>query len=231
MAVTHAKAIFWLGVLATLGAAMGVAADVLSAWSGNAGSMATAFSVGLDDIKGLYLDKPRWTWVLGNFIGIGFIPLHIAGFFLVYQALRPAGLMWSRIFLASSLYLVPVGVGLHGTLAFVGDIVRSGDAGLLGGMRDYWEPWAYAVAAGYALASVLIAGLILTGRSVYPRWMVLASPLGVALLTAAAGSLLPGGSVGLRNFLSVTGLNLPLLIFFPVTTWLLLHRGDHRLTL
>jgi hypothetical protein len=155
--VTSTKTIVGLGALATFGAFMGVVADMLSVWSPNTNQMGTAFSVSLENIVGLYEGKPRWSYVLGNYIGIYFIPFHILGFFLIFQALKPASVKWARVFLVLALYLTPIGVGLHGSLAFVGDIIQSKDANLIGGMRDYWQPWAYSLVFGYAIVSTLIA--------------------------------------------------------------------------
>lgn len=210
---------------------MGILADVFSAWAPNTNEMETAFSVSLESIKGLYEDKPRWTYVLGNYLGVFFIPLHILGFFLVYQALKPASTKWAMIFLVLGLYVTPIGVGLHGTLAFVGDIIQSRDAGLIEGIRDYWEPWAYSLVFLYAILSVLILILILTGRTLYPRWTVLVSPIAILVFTGTVIAILPDNATGLKTFLSVTGLNLPLMIFFAITTWVLVRRRELSLSL
>jgi hypothetical protein len=229
--VANRRAIIALGLLATFGAFVGVLADVFSAWSPNTSEMATAFSVSLENIAGLYDGKPRWTYVLGNYLGVYFIPLHMLGFFLVFQALKPASAVWARVFLMLSLYLTAIGVGLHGTLAFVGDVIQSQDADLVRGIRDYWQPWAYSVAFGYAVVSAPILLLMLTGRSLYPRWVALVSPLGVAIFTAILIAVLPDSATGLKAFLSLTGLNLPLMILFPITTWVLVKHGKLPMSL
>jgi hypothetical protein len=229
--VTNPKTIMALGTLATFGAFMGVLADVFSAWSTNTSEMATAFSVGLESIRGLYEDKPRWTYVLGNYLGVYFIPLHILGFFLVYQALKPANTKWAMVFLVLGLYFVPIGVGLHGTLAFVGDIIQFRDSGLIDGIRDYWQPWAYSLVFLYTIVSILILVLILTGRSLYPRWVVLVSPIGLVVITGIVTAILPDSATGPKAFLSVTGLNLPLMIFYAVTTWVLVRRKELTISL
>lgn len=229
--MTNPKAIMGLGVLVTFTAFIGVLADMFSAWSPDTSQMATAFSVSLDNILSLYEGKPRWTYVVGNYLGVYAIPFHIVGFFLVFQALKPANLKWARCFLMLALYLTTIGVGLHGTLAFVGDIVQSRDTALIEGMRDYWQPWAYSVAIGYAIVSALIVALILTGRSLYPRWMALVSPLGIGALTAVVIAVMPDSATGVKAFLSLTGLNLPLMIFFAITTWVLLRHRELSLSL
>lgn len=225
------RTIVSLGLLATLGALIGVLADVFSAWSPSTSQMATALSVDLDNIVGLYAEKPRWTYVLGNYLGVFFIPLHSLGFFLVFLALKPASVKWARIFLMLAIYLTAIGVGMHGTLAFVGDIVRSGDPDLLNGIRDYWQPWAYSLGLGYAILSMLILALILTGRSHLPRWTASVSPIALLVYSSILIANLPDSATSLKAFLSLTGLNLPLLIFFPITTWALARRSDLSLSL
>lgn len=229
--MANRKTIIALGALATFGALMGILADVLSAWSPHANQMATAFSVKLENIAGLYEEKPRWSYIAGNYIGLYFIPFHIFGFLLIFQALRPASVIWSRVFLVSAIYLTSIGVALHGSLAFVGDIFRSRDADLIRGMQDYWQLWAYSVVIGYAMVSVLILCLILTGRSLYPWWTSIISPIGIVAISAVAIAVLPENLSGLKTFLALTGLNLPLAILFPITAWILARRGVLSLSL
>lgn len=76
-----------------------------------------------------------------------------------------------------------------------------------------------------------MAMLILTGRSLYPRWTVLVSPVGLVAFTALAIAFLPAGATGLKSFLSLTGLNLPLMVFFPITTWVMVKRGELSMSL
>lgn len=229
--MNSSKTVVSLGILATFGAFIGVLADVFSAWSPNTSQMNTALSVRLENITGFYEGKPRWTYVLGNYLGVYFIPLHIFGFLLVYQALKPANSTSAKAFLVLSLYLTPIGVGMHGTLAFIGDIVQSQDAGLIHGIRDYWQPWAYSLVLGYAVISALILVLILTGRSLYPQWTALVSPLGLVVFTAIVIAVLPDSAAGLKAFLSLTGLNLPLMVFFAITTWVLVRSGVRSISL
>lgn len=215
-----------LGALATFGAFMGVLADVFSAWSSDSSAMATAFSVDLDSVQALYRTKPRWTYVTGNYLGVFFIPLHMLGFILVHQALKPASRRWALAFLALAFYSVAIGTGLHGTLAFVGDIVQAGDPNLVDAIRDYWQPWAYSLVAVYAVVSGILLVLIASGRSLYPRWTALLSPIVIIAVMGIVNAVLPVGAGALKSFLSVTGLNLPLMIFYLVTTCVLARRED-----
>lgn len=221
--------ILGLGVLATIGALLGVVADVLSGWSAGPHAMDTPLSVDLESIRGLYANKPRWTWVAGNYVGVVFIPLHLAGLVLVHAAMRPASERHALCVLGFGAWLVSMGTAYHGSFAFVGDILSSGDARLVDGMLDYWQPWGAGMAAGYALFSLYLAGLVASGRSLYPRWMVVITPLGLVTITSLLAAALPQPWTGVRAFLTVTGLNLPLMVLFAATTWLLMHRGSPEL--
>ncbi len=210
-----------LGSVVCLAAAVGVAADLLSGWSSGPGTMSSAVSLDIDSIKSIYVDKPRWTFVLGNYLAVFFLPFHMLGFFLVYQAIIPAGRRKAILFFGGACYFVAVGTGYHGTFAFVGDTIQSGDALLLRKMGDYWTAWGLALVIGYALLCLCLIALILTGRTRYPKWALFFTPPFFLLLGAAAIWLLPPEFSGIKAFIAVTGLNLPLLIFYGIT-WKLL---------
>ncbi|NIV43815.1 hypothetical protein GWN49_02865, partial [Candidatus Bathyarchaeota archaeon] len=171
------KTLILLGTIACIGAVLGVIADFFSAWSDSPNNMGTAFSAHIDSIKGLYQDKPRWTFVLGNFLGVFFLPLHFLGFYLIYLAVKPAGEKLAIIFLALGFYLIAIGVGFHGTLAFVGDIIQSNNQVLLNNILVYWHPWGFALVIAYIVMGLYLVFLILQGGTLYPRWTVFTSPL------------------------------------------------------
>ncbi len=219
-----------LGVVILVTGIFTVAADVLSVWSPNPGVMDTALSVDFDSVRYAYLDKPRWTFVLGNYFGVFILPIfHLLGLYLVAIALKPLGKYSGRNFYFFAAYMATVGSGMHGTLAFVGDIVQSGNKLLVNRMLDYWQPWAYALAAGYFLLSLYLAAVIVSKKTLYPRWMFFLSPLGVVMLSTIVAAIIPASQAGLRSFLTVTGLNLPMLIFYAATVGILLKQEEVNL--
>jgi hypothetical protein len=78
-----------MGTLVVGGAFIGVLADCLSGWFNQPNIMYTPFSFTLESFIGLFVEKPRWTYILGNYLAIVFLPLHIVGSFLVYLTIRP----------------------------------------------------------------------------------------------------------------------------------------------
>jgi hypothetical protein len=181
--------------------------------------MDTALSVGFGEVQNAFLDKPRWTYVLGNYLGTFILPIfHLLGMYLVAIAVKPLGRYWARIFLFAGAYLAAVGSGMHGTLAFVGDIVNLGSQTLIDRMLDYWQPWAYVLALLYLLMGLVFAAAILSKKTLFPRWMFFLSPLGVVILSTIIVAILPA--------LTVTGLNLPTLIFYIATAGVLLNHDE-----
>lgn len=216
-----------LGVVVLVTGLLSVAADVLSVWSPNPGGMDTALSVGFGEVQNAFLDKPRWTYVLGNYLGTFILPIfHLLGMYLVAIAVKPLGRYWARIFLFAGAYLAAVGSGMHGTLAFVGDIVNLGSQTLIDRMLDYWQPWAYVLALLYLLMGLVFAAAILSKKTLFPRWMFFLSPLGVVILSTIIVAILPASQTGLKSFLTVTGLNLPTLIFYIATAGVLLNHDE-----
>jgi hypothetical protein len=216
-----------MGILVLVTGLLSVAADVLSVWSSNPRGMDTALSVGFDEIRYAFLDKPRWSYVLGNYLGTFILPIfHLFGMYLVAIAVKPLGRYSARIFLFIGAYLAAIGSGMHGTLAFVGDIVNSGSQALIDRMLDYWQPWAYALAVSYLLMILVLAAVIVSKKTRYPRWMFFLSPLGVMIFSTIGAAILPASLTGLKSFLTVTGLNLPMLIFYIATAGVLLKQEE-----
>lgn len=211
-----------LGFLAVGGTAVGVSADFFSGWSDNPNSMGTAISLSLDNVKGLFINKPRWTYVLGNYLGVLFLPFHIVGSYLIYLALKPAGKKYALIYFFPATYLAAVGGGYHGTYAFVGDIIQSGDEALMSKMLDYWQYWGAALIVGYSVLSIFLFIRILQGQSIFPKWVAIVSPISVIIATAAVTLFMPDDMIGTKSFLTVTGLNLPLAVFYLIATVFLL---------
>jgi len=216
--------ILWIGMVALIGGLGGVVADMFSAWS-NAPGMETAISIDQASMEAIYSNKPRWTFVIGNYLGVFFIPLHMFGFFLAYHALKPAGQMKAIMFTVSAFYLVAVGGGFHGTLAFLGDVIQTNDAELIAKVFPYWQNWGLVMIVGYLLISTYLFMIMVSGKTMYDRRAAILSPLSLMILSAILIAVLPDGFTGTKSFIAVTGLNLPLLVFHIVTIRTLLNNA------
>lgn len=209
-----------------------ISADVLSAWSPDPRGMNTALSVGFEEVKFSFLNKPRQNYILGNYFATFIMPIfHLGGMYLITLVIKPLNRSMARAFFFAGAYMTAIGSGFHGTLAFVGDIVQSGNQELINNMLDYWQPWAYVLVIPYVIISLFLAGLIWSNKTSYSRWMLFTSPMGVMLVSTLIIAILPASMTGIKAFLAVTGLNLPLLVFYMASTGTLLKQEEIDLSI
>jgi len=158
----------------------------------------------------------------GGLVGPVAACLCIVGFWHVYLNVRPSQEPMARLMLVAFAVLMVFGSAIHVLWATRGFALKycygSDDAvcrALLKAVNSYWE-LAYNIGAvpGYVGAIVLF-GLVLLGKTWYPRWTALANPAVLMLLSPLAdrtpapfGAVLSGGFT-----------NLSIALFFLVSVW------------
>lgn len=160
----------------------------------------------------------------GGLIGPVAACLCIVGFWHVYLNVRPASATLGRIMLVAFFLLMVGGSAVHTLWTARGLALKycNGQgppcSDLLAATKLYWT-LAYNLSAipGY-LAATLLLGLVLMGKTWYPRWTAIANPAVLILLSPLAakvpaplGAVFVGGSA-----------NLSIAVFFlasVVTTW------------
>ena len=150
--------------------------------------------------------------------------LLVAGFWQVCQGVKvPAG--WAARAMFGLFLLFAVGLAaIHSVWAVFELLIRSCVDGAAGGapaacqaqadaVQAYMRVSLLGLAVPGAVASVILAVLVLRGRTQWPRWAVLANPLVLVavLLPAFAGAPAPIGAVLLGGSASIL-----LLVFFVV---------------
>jgi hypothetical protein len=206
-----------LGCVAIAGGLLAVMADWYSAWTGRF-EMDTAFSVALADVRQMLASKSPTDMVVGSYLGQFCIPLHGVGLYLAYLATRPASRLLSIVVFLVGLYTIAVGTSVHASLVYVASVARTGDGPGIDAVAGFFDVTAYSMVALILLISAGLSVLILSGRSLYPRWTFLVSPMALMLISTALLFLLPDGARDLREFLAVSGFNFPLMVFHVVTT-------------
>ena len=138
----------------------------------------------------------------GSLLGAAAMPLWILALLPVYVGLRPAGRWWAALpvllfgygICVSSGYhgssvLYASGFALHAALPDAAEVARHLDHLVRhhdGLQAVFVVPW--------VIASVAFIGIVLTGRTGFPRWMALTSPLLVpAIVTLSAALPAPLG--------------------------------------
>ena len=173
----------------------------------------------------LYLAHvPEWRLLLGHYLGILALPFEIGGFWLVYQALTPAGKRVSLAFFLLTAYGVAVGPALHGSAGLLALVVQASQgapadvhqslAHVLEGSGAFTMPLGVLILLCLLAASLVYAAAVAFMHTRLPRWMALCNPLTLVLLFALLSSIVPG----LALILAPTALNLSVLIFFALCT-------------
>lgn len=167
----------------------------------------------------------------GGLVGPVAACLCIVGFWHVYRNVRPSQARIGRVMLVAFTVLMVFGSAIHTLWTAKGLALKycygDDDVGcraMLQAANSYWE-LAYDIGAvpGYFGAIILI-GLVLLGKTWYPRWTVLANPAALMLLSpladrapAPVGAVLSGGFT-----------NLSIAAFFLVSVWTTWRRPDNR---
>lgn len=217
------KSILWLGGLAILGGCLSVLADVYSAYLPSM-SMATATSVSLESVANILGAKSHSDHLVGSTLGQFFIPFHIFGWILLYFALSPAHIALRALILVFTVYITIIGTSLHASLVYAGAIIRSRDQFALVQVGEFFDLTAYTLVAGVLVFGAVVALLIVTGRTLFPKWIVLISPLGYLVITTSMVAALPASYQSVSAFVTATGFNLPSTLLHIASTVVLYRR-------
>ena len=153
--------------------------------------------------------------LLGHYLGIFFIPLEMMGLFQVYRALKPAGKSLSWAVVISALYLGFPGVVYHGSVGYVGAMLRSVQENPI--LADEWlytrllvDPLAAILPVGFVVMTVILIYTILKKPTNYKRWMAWCTPLSFYVLFLVSYLMIPP----LGALLIPAGFNLAFFFFF-----------------
>ncbi len=177
------------------------------------------FEGGYDFMRGL----PAARTTLGHFLAVLGAPLYLVGYWHLMKMLEPAHRLLAHIAFAVMSYGIIVGSVWIGSRASISAIVNepalADPTALVTLYADRYETLLQVTRVAALLFSLIFAGLVLTGRSRYPRWMALFNPLLLILLSFAIWAVLPGVGV----YLMPIALN----VAFSVLFFLSIHFAKH----
>jgi hypothetical protein len=201
-----------LGLLGLLGSALLFMADVILVY---APIPAARF-----DIFTAAVGKTPARLVYGSLLGVFVIPLVLAGFGHIYLALRPAGPWLAVPPVVLGVFAYVIGAGFHAAIPFYVVAIQETQAQepsaspMLALMARVFVPLQRALFLCVATSSVCLFVSMLSGRTLYPRWMAALSPLVLVLIFRVALRISPPAVVGV---LLPAGSNLSLLIFLAAS--------------
>lgn len=164
---------------------------------------------------------------IGHFFGVLGAPLYVYGAWHIKLMLQPASRLWSTIAFVAMAYGMMVGavwIGSRATAAYLVNTLGPdaiGSAWALYGLR--YESLLTVTRVAILALSIIFIALILTGRSRYPRWVVIVNPIIMILVSFAIFWLLP--SVG--KYLMPIALNVAFFVLFAISTALVLSGSKH----
>lgn len=208
--------LFYTGLLATVGALVVGIGEFMFQYSPRGGYE------GHDYLY--FLDVSSWRLTTGHFLGVLVAPVYMIGYWHVAQMLRPAGRVISAGVFGLGVYAFAIGnvwLGGRVNLALTVQMREMAPetskqllSELLQEISVHNEPFINIVRVLILLVSLLMAWGILSGRSNYPRWVIVFLPiiLLVAIFVSYVAIPLLGG------LLLPAAMNIAHVIFFAVST-------------
>jgi hypothetical protein len=139
---------------------------------------------GIEDVTDyLYFnDVSQERLSFGHFIAVLSAPLYMLGYWYLSKKLEPAGPKQAKLFFLIGAYAFAVGTAWIGQRFFLAATVHEIAAGhnlkqLLTVFSEHNEPFVNVLRLAMLLVSILWIKLILTGKTAFPKWMALFSPI------------------------------------------------------
>jgi hypothetical protein len=211
------KMLIGTGIVATLGALVVGIGEFTFQFSPRGGYEGTDYLYFLD------VSRSRLTW--GHFIGVLAAPLYLVGYWHIAQMLRPAARWLGATVFALGIYAFIIGDVWLGGRVNLALTVKAREAApeaaralfsdLLNEIGAHNEPLINIVRVLVLVVSILMVCGIITGKTPYPRWAIIFSPIVIVVQIFSLYVMLP--SIGV--YLLPAAMNIAHVIFFAVSTW------------
>ncbi len=178
------------------------------------------FKLGTESMAGI----PQWRITSGTFIGVFMLPFQIAGLISLYYGLKSSGKLLPALVILADVHALIMGVAFHASYAFIASgwklfhSVGSDRLNLSGIMQKfdfYWKLIIIIMLAELLFSSTIFVLLVMSGKTMYPKWMALLNPLCVIL---AMFLIIPPIPAPVGGFIGPTTLNMATMIFFVIST-------------
>jgi hypothetical protein len=156
--------------------------------------------------------------VIGGFIGPIAAILYCVGFFSVYFMISPRSRMLAIVIAGGAAAMMAIGGAYHAMWSIRAFLIKAGLSSgdyqeLYTQIKDYTLLFYNTMLAGAGVVSLLLLFVVLSGRSLYPRWSVVVNP-GILLLLKPLVHFVPAP---LGAIVSGGYLNLVFVVFFSVS--------------
>lgn len=169
---------------------------------------------GYDYMQGISAERSS----AGHFLAVLGAPLYVVGFWHLMKMLEPANKTISSIAFFIMSYGIIVGAMWIGSRASISAIVNINSLADLSSLVSLYELRYESLLQVTRIAvlvfSIIFIGLVITGRSHYPRWMVIFNPILLLLSSFAIWILAPA----LGIYLMPIALNIAFGLLFLIST-------------
>ncbi|MCR9144746.1 MAG: hypothetical protein NXI24_21080 [bacterium] len=169
------------------------------------------------------LEVPGWRLTWGHFLAVFGTPLYLVGFWHIYLGTRPFGtrLPFATFLLAAYGFIMgAVWISSRVSIALLVQANREAggdDAALLALIQHYianYESLLWVIRVTTGLTSLAFIGMVLSNRTLYPRWMAIFNP--IVLLISAFVLFVVAPDVG--KYTLPIALNAGYFVFFVLST-------------
>jgi len=188
------------------------------------------FKLGTESMAGI----AQWRITSGTFIGVFMLPFQIAGLISIYYGLKSAGRLLPALVVIADAHALIMGVAFHTSYAFIASgwklFYTTGPDNLnmseiMQKFDFYWKLIIIIMLAELIFSSTIFVLLVMSGKTMYPKWMVLLNPVCIILVMYLVMPPIPAPVGG---FVGPTMLNMATLIFFIVSTRVIYKRLKRR---
>lgn len=208
------KQILITGIIGTIGATLMFVGDMLLYYTSEP---ITSFEEEIIPIMG----KTSFARLkIGGLLGPLCAAMYLVGYYQVYLAIKPKFKKMAMTVFAILGVAIFIGGAFHSHFAYLGFISHFKYSDLLEIVESYAVTNFLVMMILNMLGFALLAYLILTKKSYYPKWMVLCSPL-VLIWFSDLVRLLPQP---FKIIIAGGWSNITAILFFAVSTWVLLKK-------
>ena len=219
-----ARLMMILGIIGILGALITLVSDFILV--GKPTDAFSFFKFGTETMKGF----PEWRITAGTFLGVIALPVQVAGLVVVYYGLKPGGRYLSLVTFIAAVNALVMGVVFHVAYAFIGTGWKlQNEIGannpfaeaLIKKFDFYWKVIIFIMLAELSIFSLGYVLLILRGKTLYPKWMAILSPICVFIFMFPIVFILPAPFGG---YVASGYLNISTIVFFAFSTSIVYRR-------
>jgi Family of unknown function (DUF6796) len=153
----------------------------------------------------------------GHFIGVLSAPLYLIGCWHIYLMLKPAHQKWAMSAFLISAYGFIVGAVWIGSRASIGTLANLPDTAQIQMLIELYqfryETLLTVIRITTLVLSLIFIGLVLTGKSHYPRWVAIFNPIILILVSFIVFAVFPA----IGKYPLPIALNVAFFIFFIIS--------------